>query len=102
MPRLCGFRALRALILVVATALVAGAAWPQNGAAPKQKYVYHYEWMKGAHVTAAEWAGGRAINYRDLHLPPPRRGYQWREIDGNYVLAANSGHVIEKVIAAPH
>lgn len=101
MPRLCRVPALEAFVLA-AMALAPVNARPQKAAAPKQKYVYHYEWTKGAHITSAEWARGRAIDYRNLHLPPPPRGYQWREIDGNYLLAAKSGHVIEKVIAAPH
>lgn len=83
------------LSLVLAT-LVAGSALAQ------QKYVYHYEWTKGAHLTHAEWARGRTIEPLAHHLPPAPRGSAWREIDGNYVLASQSTHAIVRVVAAPH
>jgi len=44
---------------------------------------------------------GRAdhIDYRHYHLNAPPRGYEWREVDGNFVLAAVATGVISTVIA---
>lgn len=64
-------------------------------------YVRHSEWKRGAHINKNDWARGRYVsNYRSYHLSPPPRGYQWREIDGNYVLAAVATGIIASVIVA--
>jgi Predicted integral membrane protein len=46
-----------------------------------------------------DWARGRAIDWRARHLRRPPRGYEWREVDGNYVLAAVATGIIAGVIA---
>jgi len=43
---------------------------------------------------------GEHINYREHHLRAPPRGYEWRMVDGNYVLAAVATGVIASVVAA--
>ncbi len=91
---------LRMLVLaLLAAALSAGFA---QSPPPPQKYVYHYEWTRGAHLTPAEWARARQIQSWRVHLPAPPPGYTWREIDRNYVLASLSHHTILRVVAAPH
>lgn len=66
-----------------------------------QQYVRHDEWKKGYHMRSEDWnRGERVDNYRDYHLSAPPRGYEWREVDGNYVLAAVTTGVIASVIAA--
>ena len=65
------------------------------------RYVRHNEWRRGAHIDKRDWGRGRYVsNYRTYHLSPPPRGYQWREIDGNYVLAAVATGIIASVIVA--
>jgi Ni/Co efflux regulator RcnB len=63
-------------------------------------YVRHNEWKKGEHMRHEDWDRGRRIDYRQYHLRRPGRGYEWREVDGNYVLAAVATGVILSTIVA--
>ncbi|MGB7188852.1 MAG: RcnB family protein [Acidobacteriaceae bacterium] len=65
-----------------------------------QRYVHHKEWRKGAHIRNEDWNRGERIDYRHYHLHTPPRGYEWREVDGNYVLAAIATGVIASIVAA--
>lgn len=65
-----------------------------------QHYVHHKNWKRGAHISHQDWNRGERIDYRHYHLHAPPRGYEWREVDGNYVLAAIATGVIASVIAA--
>jgi Ni/Co efflux regulator RcnB len=62
-------------------------------------YVRHAEWKKGAHIRDEDWKRGDHIDYRQYHLNAPPSGYEWREVDGNFVLAAVATGVIASVIA---
>lgn len=62
-------------------------------------YVKHEEWRKGEHIRHEDWDRGERVDYRQYHLAAPPRGYEWRLIDGNYVLAAPSGEIHTIVIA---
>ena len=66
---------------------------------PPHKYVRHNEWRKGARMNRNDWNRGQRVDYRAYHLNAPPRGYEWREVDGNYVLAAVATGVIANVIA---
>lgn len=63
-------------------------------------YVHHDEWKKGAKIHQEDWRRGERVDYRAHHLRKPPRGYEWREVDGNYVLAAVATGVIASVVAA--
>ncbi|MBB6145784.1 Ni/Co efflux regulator RcnB [Silvibacterium bohemicum] len=63
-------------------------------------YVRHDEWKKGARINREDWNRGAALDYRRYHLNAPPRGYEWREVDGNYVLAAVATGVIASAIVA--
>ena len=63
-------------------------------------YVEHKEWHKGAKIGHDDWNRGEAIDYHTYHLKAPPRGYEWREVDGNYVLAAVATGVIASLIVA--
>jgi Ni/Co efflux regulator RcnB len=63
-------------------------------------YVHHKEWKRGAHMRHEDWNRGERIDYRHYHLNAPPRGYEWREVDGNYVMAAIATGVIASVVAA--
>src|ERR1700760_889640 len=63
-------------------------------------YVHHEEWKKGAKMREEDWHRGEHVDYREHHLKAPPRGYEWRSVDGNYVLAAAATGVIASVIAA--
>jgi Ni/Co efflux regulator RcnB len=63
-------------------------------------YVHHEEWKHGYHMRHEDWDRGERIDYHRYHLQEPPRGYEWREVDGNYVLAAVATGVIASVIVA--
>jgi Ni/Co efflux regulator RcnB len=64
------------------------------------QYVRHEEWKKGAKIRDEDWQRGEHIDYRERHLHAPPHGYEWRQVDGNYVLAAVATGVIASVVAA--
>ena len=59
----------------------------------------HAEWRKGYHMRQEDWSRGQQIDWRSRHLRRPPRGYEWREVDGNYVLAAAATGIIASIIA---
>jgi Ni/Co efflux regulator RcnB len=63
-------------------------------------YVRHEEWRRGARMKQDDWNRGQRVDYRQYHLHAPPRGYEWREVDGNYVMAAVATGVIASVVAA--
>ncbi len=63
-------------------------------------YVHHDEWRRGARMRHEDWDRGARVDYRHYHLRRPPSGYEWREVDGNYVLAAVATGVIASVVAA--
>lgn len=63
-------------------------------------YVKHEEWRKGEKMRDEDWKRGEHVDYRERHLESPPRGYEWRLVDGNYVLAAVATGVIASVVAA--
>jgi Ni/Co efflux regulator RcnB len=64
------------------------------------QYVRHDEWRKGAKINHDDWNRGERVDYRHYHLHAPPRGYEWRQVDGNYVLAAIATGVIASVVVA--
>ncbi|HET7086334.1 MAG TPA: RcnB family protein [Rhizomicrobium sp.] len=49
----------------------------------------HRGWYKGGHIERSDWDRGyRVHDWRRYHLAEPPRGYEWRRVDNNYVLAA--------------
>jgi Ni/Co efflux regulator RcnB len=64
------------------------------------QYVHHDEWKKGAKMRDEDWGRGEHVDYKEHHLRRPPHGYEWREVDGNYVLAAAATGVIASIIAA--
>jgi Ni/Co efflux regulator RcnB len=64
------------------------------------EYVRHDEWKKGYHMKQEDWHRGQPVDYRHYHLSEPPRGYEWRSVDGNYVLAAVATGVIASVVAS--
>ncbi len=64
-------------------------------------YVEHKDWRKGAPIKHEDWDRGDKVDYRQSHLNAPPRGYEWRMVDGNYVLANSSSFQIRTVIRIP-
>ncbi len=65
-------------------------------------YVRHNDWKKGHRMAQEDWSRGQRVDYREHHLRAPPRGYEWREVDGNYVLAAVATGLIASIIANSH
>jgi Ni/Co efflux regulator RcnB len=63
-------------------------------------YVHHDEWRKGYQMRHEDWDRGARVDYRHYHLHRPPHGYEWREVDGNYVLAAVATGLIASVVVA--
>jgi len=63
-------------------------------------YVRHEEWRKGAHIRDEDWRRGEAVDWRHYHLHQPPAGYEWRLIDGNYVMANSSTGIISLTVVA--
>jgi Ni/Co efflux regulator RcnB len=63
-------------------------------------YMRHKEWHKGARINDDDWNRGDRVDYRQAHLHAPPDGYEWRRVDGNYVMAAVATGVIASVIIA--
>jgi Ni/Co efflux regulator RcnB len=97
-------------LLTIATTLTSGAAiaeaQPQDARDRGRQehhdhpYVRHDEWRKGYHMKREDWGRAERIDYRTYHLRRPPRGYEWREVDGNYVLAAVATGVIASLVVA--
>ena len=62
----------------------------------------HADWRKGGHIEQTDWNRGQQVDYRSHHLAKPKRGYEWRQVDGNYVLAAAATGLIASIIVASH
>jgi Ni/Co efflux regulator RcnB len=61
----------------------------------------HPNWRKGGRIERNDWNRGRRVSdWQHRHLQRPPRGYEWRQVDNNYVLAAVAGGLIASVIAA--
>ena len=65
------------------------------------RYVHHDDWRKGQHMRHEDWERGQRVDdWRGHHLRRPPRGYEWRDVDGQYVLANTDGVIFQVVI--PH
>lgn len=61
----------------------------------------HRGWYKGGRIERNDWnCGQRISDYRRYHLSRPPRGYEWRRVDNNYVLAAAATGIIASILLA--
>jgi len=56
------------------------------------------DWRRGGYVGRNDWGRGRVVDYRANHLRRPPRGYEWRQVDGRYVMAAVATGIIADII----
>ena len=70
-----------------------------NGYAGHSGYVRHDDWRRGHRMERADWDRGERVDWRSHHLRHPPRGYEWRNVDGNYVLAAAATGLIASIVA---
>ena len=104
MNRLSKFAALSTLSAVLFSGVAIAQDDHHDGQAAAdahhQSYVKHDEWKKGYHMNKDDWQRGEAVDYKTYRLKAPPRGYEWREVDGNYVLAAVATGIIASAIIA--
>jgi Ni/Co efflux regulator RcnB len=62
----------------------------------------HSDWHQGGKIGHDDWNRGQHVDYRSHHLRKPPRGYEWRQVDNNYVLAAAATGLIASIILASH
>ena len=92
-----------ALAIATAALTCMPAAFAQDHHDPHDAhggYVRHSEWKKGYHMKSEDWGRGQRVDWHQYHLRQPPNGYEWREVDGNYVLAAIATGVVASVIVA--
>ena len=58
----------------------------------------HSSWRRGGYVSYYDWERGRRIDYYRYHLRRPAYGYEWREVDGRFVMAAVASGLIASII----
>jgi Ni/Co efflux regulator RcnB len=85
---------------ILSTSLMGGVAIAQDHH-DNHAYVEHKDWKKGERIKHEDWERGQRVNYHERHLNAPPRGYEWRSVDGNYVLANSSTFQIGAVVRIP-
>ncbi|HLK26345.1 MAG TPA: RcnB family protein [Caulobacteraceae bacterium] len=88
---------MKTIVLAVAAAamLVAGAASAQPG------YRIAHTYGRGEHIDRDQWSQSQPVDWRAHHLRAPPRGYEWREVNGQYVLAAvATGLILSAILSA--
>ena len=86
-------------LAILSTSLMGGAAFAQaQDHHDNHAYVEHKEWKRGAIIKHEDWDRGDKVDYRQYHLSAPPNGYEWRMVDGNYVLVNISTFQIRTVI----
>ena len=69
---------------------------------PAMNNFRHPDWRQGGHIARNDWGRGMHVDYRAHHLRTPPRGYEWRQVDGNFVLAAAATGLIASIILNAH
>jgi Ni/Co efflux regulator RcnB len=58
----------------------------------------HADWRRGGRIDRNDWSRGERVGYREHHFRKPPRGYEWRQVDGRFVLGAIATGVIAEII----
>lgn len=90
-------------LTLLSASLLGGSAYAQDhhdNDKDNHHYVQHKEWKKGASIKHEDWDRGERVDYRQYHLSAPPRGYEWRLVDGNYVLVNVGNFQIRTVVVA--
>ena len=109
---------MKAIILAIAaSALLAGAAaadphpYGHNNNDNHQNSGQHggwghdygndnsHHWKRGERMGYNDWNSSSQVDWRQHHLRQPPRGYEWRERNGQYVMAAITTGLIFSIIA---
>ena len=57
-----------------------------------------YHWNRGQRLGYNDWNNGQVLDYRAYHLRYPPPGYQWRAVNGQYILASTATGLIASVL----
>lgn len=57
-----------------------------------------HRWARGQRMGYNDWQTAQPVDYRRHHLRAPPRGYEWRESNGQFVLAAIATGLIMSMI----
>src|ERR1700733_956933 len=87
-------------LAVLSTSLMGNVALAQDHH-DNHQYVEHKEWKRGAPIRHEDWDRGDKVDYHQNRLNAPPRGYEWRMVNGNYVLANSSSFQIRTVVRIP-
>ncbi len=60
----------------------------------------HRGWARGQRLPSEYRTRGHYVDYRRHHLRAPPRGYQWVQVDNNYVMVALATGLIASIIAS--
>ena len=96
---------MKRMLVAASAAVMAVTAVADVAVAPPYghgRYVRHDDWRRGHRMRHEDWARGQRVDWHRHHLRRPPRGYEWREVDGNYVLAAVATGLIASIIANSH
>ncbi|HLY42573.1 MAG TPA: RcnB family protein [Terracidiphilus sp.] len=91
-------------VAAIAATFLSGTGYAQDhhdDQRDNHHYVKHEEWKKGYHMRHEDWDRGEHIDYRTYHLRRPPAGYEWRLIDGSYVLARTDTGIVASIVIAP-
>jgi Ni/Co efflux regulator RcnB len=92
-------------LAILSTSLMGGVVLAQDHQDQDHRdnhtYVEHKEWHKGAPIKHEDWDRGDKVDYHQYHLSAPPRGYEWRMVDGYYVLANISTFQIRATVRIP-
>jgi Ni/Co efflux regulator RcnB len=86
------------LALAVLSASLSGGFALAQDHHDNRTYVEHKEWKKGAPIKHEDWDRADKVDYHQYHLAAPPQGYEWRMVDGNYVLVNVSSYQIRTVV----
>jgi Ni/Co efflux regulator RcnB len=104
------------ILALAATAMVVGAAgsagaFPDNRsdhvganhgdhANWSQDQGAGHRWNNGDRMGYNDWNSAQRIDYRQHNLRRPPNGYEWRESNGQYILAAVATGLVASIILA--
>ena len=66
-----------------------------------ESYDGAHRWRLGERVGLDAWSSAGSVDYRQHGLRPPPLGYEWREINGQYLLAGLVTRLIVGVALGP-
>jgi Ni/Co efflux regulator RcnB len=61
-----------------------------------------YTYRNGERMGYNDWNNAPVVDYRAEHLHRPRAGYEWREHNGHYVMAAVATGLVASVVLGHH